>query len=1289
MNAANAWLFNCNPKRFDAEGALRAKVLGGWSVQNHKRLIKPGDTGYFWICGEDASLLGSATIADRPSNRTWKGDEKYVIDKKAFKVQYFGVGFIDIRIFPKPIKKSVLAKYAKQKEYLALRNFFPVKIKRLRNTNYAITKEEWSALERLIQHHCGGPSKEPDMDLADNAETAARNEISRGAIREGLRLLAEAKLIDFTRQQRLNDEFGFLTTSSGSHGNPPSEFGLASESVPWCRFLWRAIADRNRFPFPHLGSQDNLPEREEQQSKTVPDAVAPIIKFHKGTSEQKGDQLERAVARLFHVFFQWGEEQPQKIRQQKRGTQGGYDLSVEWDRWSGKYQVAGNASVRCHIECKNYKDPITPNQVAEKLMMEPKRPPVIDHWILISPHADPSNPLNDFLEKQRNEEAFPFEVQIWSPNTLVYEFFGLEPDVYDLFFQPKKGELHPRDWNTAKREEIRAKWRKRLDPPLRLPSGWKEYLQDPDKLCIHQEIPAALAQTFPTRIRMSCRNAAGVVLEKPLDDCIDDWLASPQHKVLFLLGEFGDGKTFFTYVLARRLSERWLLDPTRRCLPLRLALRRFPGKARDFLRERLEVFGADIGGWEAMGKICSRLIILDGFDEMSIELDPATVTANIKALLSCIEEFTQFHNCKVLVTSRTHFFENRKDAQRLLTRAGSAQTYYLAPIGRNQVIKSVADSVSNEEAQKMVRRLQTMNDPVGLATKPLFLEMLKQLVNSTELPCELDTVSLYEWYINRSLNRKSELLNDPELSLTPEETVKNLRMVLGEIAEELQCEGRGYVSLSKFKASRPLAQLLWSLSGFDDDARNRIGTRSLLGRVIVEGSKEEWPVDFCHRSMREYFVARQLCGAVERGPTYGKNFLKRVPLNHEILGFAAEYWRKASTPGVKEQLLRIITSALGSAQPGRLGGNALTLLYQLEPKLPRSFDWTGKVFDGADLENADLSGLDLSRSSFKYANLANANLENTNLEHCDLTGVRIEETAAVLAIGRDLSEERLIAAYRDGVLREWHLKPAGKTPAKVIGKVHLSQPCSVGIHRSGQQWLLNGSEFGFFRSGENGFWERIARFKTKGSLYSIKPEENLLAFINKNPESRESAVIVDLPRQVELCSILTNGSLLCVALGNEAIVWSEAAVGFRAKSIGTNPGQELILECDKEPSCIDAYKIDSKEYLVAGGTGDGFVVVWRVTLVNGRLTQQKILNAKAHEGLVTCVCFVDSMRVSSGGKDCAIIVTRWEEGRDISGQVERRLQLKFRCSGLRIRGLKSAVERELLSKLIEQTKVTQ
>jgi hypothetical protein len=1118
--------------------------------------------------------------------------------------------------------------------------------------------------------------------IADVEEQAARDQLNEGAYQQAWHSLQTAITNDPARQARLNAEFGFLfhSIAGGAFADDSKE---AMARLNWCRSVWQVLSDRNTFPLSDLEVVEAQLDTEDV-IVPAPEIAAPVIKPQTDTAEQKGDQLEQGVARLFRTFFQIGDDLPWKIRQQKRGTQGGYDLSLEW---SGKFEVAGNVAVRCHIECKNYKDQITPTEVAEKLLAEPRRNPLIEHWILISPRSNPSNPLNEFLEKQREEGTFPFEVQVWCPETGIDELFGLEPDVYDIFFEPPPGEDHPRLWDEAKRQSIRAKWRRKLEPRLRLPEGWSDYLRNPDLLCIHQEKPAEMATTFANHVRMSCRNTAGAVLEKPLEEYVDEWLSATDQQVLFLLGEFGDGKSFFTYSFSRRLISNWVPKSEQSWIPLRLALRTFPGNARDFLRGRLETFNAGVGGWNEMGKISGRLVILDGFDEMSVDLDPATITKNIKALLACLDEFS---DCKVLVTSRTHFFHNRKDAQRLITRTGAAPIYYMAPIGRSQVVGNVAGSVSAAAGKELLRRLETMNDPIGLASKPLFLEMLKQVLEAKDLPTDLNIVALYERYIDLSLARKKDLLDDPDLSLPPAEIIMNMRTLLGEIAVQLQRSGEDFVLLRQLGAdlNQPFAQLLWRLSGSEtlsEDARTRVGARSLLGRVVREELKEEWPVDFCHRSMREYFVATRLCDAVEAGVEAGAKFLQEVPLNHEILEFAAERWRRHEKLSVKENLLALIKRAIHSNQPGWSGGYALTLLYRIDPHLPRDFSWERKLLDGVDLENADLSGLNFSESSFRQANLANVNFENANFEKCDLTGVRIEQTAPVLSLARDPTGDHLVAAYRDGVLRQWHLKPGSKTPSRILSKQAVEPGCAIGIHESGQPWLHNGREWTFFERTDDNTWSYSGHFNIKDGFGSVRVQPQCLVLTEKDAAGSVQFDVIDLEKQKRLCSLRTHGGRHFAMLGTDAIIWSDAQVGFRLTPLRT--GRELILTC-KEASCLDTLKVAPDAYLVAGGTGDGVVHVWKVCFRDGGATLDKTLEAPAHEGVVTSVAFVDESRVSSGGSDCAVVVSRWFDGGTVAGKLERRLQLKMRCRGLKINGLKSEIEHGLLTKLIKEAEAT-
>ena len=64
-------------------------------------------------------------------------------------------------------------------------------------------------------------------------------------------------------------------------------------------------------------------------------------------------------------------------------------------------------------------------------------------------------------------------------------------------------------------------------------------------------------------------------MPQPLEDKIYRWLEEPvsQSPVLFLLGEFGSGKTFFTYVLTRKLVEKFRQSPKNGWIPIRFALK--------------------------------------------------------------------------------------------------------------------------------------------------------------------------------------------------------------------------------------------------------------------------------------------------------------------------------------------------------------------------------------------------------------------------------------------------------------------------------------------------------------------------------------------------------------------------------------------------------------------------------------------------------------------------------------------------------------------------------------------
>ena len=1091
---------------------------------------------------------------------------------------------------------------------------------------------------------------------ADREEEAGCQTLQKLAFDQARGHITKAIQIDHSRGARLQDEFGFLLDARA--GSTQAD----AARLHWCAQIWLLLADRNRLVLPDAGL-----------SSTVRDPE-PIQVYER-------EQRWRC------------EDSPGKIRRQKRGTQDGFDLSIEW---SAKLTTNADRPARCHVECKNYTSAVTMGMVGEKLLSEPWRTPAIDHWILISPRANPANELNYFLENQEKENRFPFRVQVWCPETGIEEFFGLEPEVYNCFFTPANGEAHPSNWSDEYRESVRARWRERLNAPLRLPESLGKYLRDPRLICIHKEIPDEMEKCYATHVPVRCRTLNGPVLEGTLETRVREWLRS-ETQVLFLLGEFGDGKSFFTYTLARRLIEELHLTGDSGWLPLRLALGTFPrnGSVGEFLRQRLEKCGASVADWYLSENVTKRLIILDGFDEISVELDPAAVTANIKTLLECVDEF---EGCKIIITSRTHFFQNRGDVQRLFDRLGHPVVYHLAPISRAEVINHLSKTAPSATAQEVLDRVRCMNDPIGLASKPLFLEMLEDIVADTEMATtgprqELNVVVLYERYIHQSLKRKSRLLEDRDLVSRPEETIANLRNILGEVAVSLQRTNKDYFVLDRFQSAsqKRLAELLWRLSGeekMEADATSRVGARSLLARVFRSDLEDKaWPVDFCHRSMREYFVAIGLCEAVEADGAAGEEFLKEIRLNHEILDFAAERWRAtdAGRSRATERLLALLPRAAQSNDPGRLGGYLITLLYRLNRGLPKDADWTNKVFDGADLEDADLSGMNFSGCSFRSANLTNVNFEKTKFTYCDFTGVRVEAAAQVVSICLDESRENLIGAYRNNVLRKWVRRPGRGMGPTYSSSVPIAADVTMGFHVSGQFWMRNGGEM-FFLVPEKDGWKVSTRFRVKDSIREAHSRGDLATLIETNEDGTSQLVLIDLARQVRVTSFPVRSARRCIAIGTWALAWCDAVSGVRVRRLAGDDPQELVLECI-DPLCLDVTEGKGGKYLLAAGTGTGQAIVWELDTNGNQFCQKQVFETKAHEGQTTSIAFRDDETLATGGADrsIALITLRQDYGR--RDNVER-LRLSLNCSEMKIDGLHPETVRDQLKALISESKAS-
>ena len=77
-------------------------------------------------------------------------------------------------------------------------------------------------------------------------------------------------------------------------------------------------------------------------------AATPTTLLSCGTPEEKGEELEQAVApACSEPSLSLVMRSELEDRQQKRGTQMGYDVGIEW---SGRCEALAGQLVRCHME---------------------------------------------------------------------------------------------------------------------------------------------------------------------------------------------------------------------------------------------------------------------------------------------------------------------------------------------------------------------------------------------------------------------------------------------------------------------------------------------------------------------------------------------------------------------------------------------------------------------------------------------------------------------------------------------------------------------------------------------------------------------------------------------------------------------------------------------------------------------------------------------------------------------------------------------------------------------------
>ena len=156
-----------------------------------------------------------------------------------------------------------------------------------------------------------------------------------------------------------------------------------------------------------------------------------------------------------------------------------------------------------------------------------------------------------------------------------------------------------------------------------------------------------------------------------LDGFLDTWLAEDSVSHLVLLGEPGAGKSTVCRHLAATLARRHLEQPGTQPVPLLVPLWEFPyvnDLKQLVFKELYFRHGAFISGVGALERMLAEgrfVLILDGFDEMTVRLDPYVVRRNLRAITGLLD-----CGSRLMLTARTRIFRDAEEFTQALVPPG-------------------------------------------------------------------------------------------------------------------------------------------------------------------------------------------------------------------------------------------------------------------------------------------------------------------------------------------------------------------------------------------------------------------------------------------------------------------------------------------------------------------------------------------------------------------------------------------------------------------------------------------
>lgn len=491
------------------------------------------------------------------------------------------------------------------------------------------------------------------------------------------------------------------------------------------------------------------------------------------------------------------------------------------------------------------------------------------------------------------------------------------------------------------------------------------------------------------KLPLGLHSSSWMPVKNKLTKYLNRWINSLHSEHISILGDFGTGKTSFSKYYSYLLAKRYLADSVRhKRIPLLIRLSNFSRLEKGGVKAMITDFlvnecnlKTNYNCFQKLIEMGKFLLILDGFDEMSMQVDEKTRINNFQLLSSLAAE-----NNKVILTGRPNYFPSLNKMRRAFgntnpkdsiydkinsdlikktTKSLSFEMIMLLPFSKKQInnfiskqstrLKRHGDGCDDwSNLKNLIFKTYNLED---LAKRPVLLDIIVQTIPKIQSNVsDINLYRLYEVYTNFWINREWSK-GDMRHLLTNDERL----LFMQSIAMELyQCNTQSihYSEIPEFVQKYFNLESKTKIDYFEHDVR----TCTFLNR------SDNGSYKFTHKSFLEFFVASKCIAELHEGDL---NFVARLNLTNEVIDFISGK--------IKNEVLHRIAIDLKQICNKTLTENVFRIYAKLNDNIFNSFDFSGLDFRGMVFENFKFRECLFNRAFFDHAKLY-----NTQFHRCSL-----------------------------------------------------------------------------------------------------------------------------------------------------------------------------------------------------------------------------------------------------------------------------------------------------------------